>query len=328
METAMMLWAGERALDLDGDATARAHLAILVAVHAVFAPKLFSPRTYYIKADLPEKSFWAHVKERRRDAAFMRYRGVSVAIFDELVERAGPFLPAYAPRVGAGRQRAFEVHEVFGHGLRKARVAHVGRARLGAARTSGARDELCAHALTHRAVLVPFFALALRSPSSTSPLVILASRAAAGARLRASDQLQRHLRRLVCPERRGRRVGDVIRDARRRRLLRRRGGRADCALGELPAHARSRRARDARVTEHREGRSTAAAERRSSVEKMPAAGAAARFDAIMITGVSGEGGAASRGRRGGGMRHRRAPRGFTRLHAASPAGSRPHGIRK
>ena len=84
---------------------------MICAVHDVFPPTLVAPRSYYTQDDMLVKSLRAHVKERRRDGAFMRFfmrfLGESVAMFDEIVERARPCLPAYEPRVSAGRQRAF-----------------------------------------------------------------------------------------------------------------------------------------------------------------------------------------------------------------------------
>ncbi len=119
----MEKWVTDRSHDLDSVATARSRTAMLMSVLKVFTPPLVSPRTYYKKSDLLVNSFWSHVKLRRRPTAFMRFLGISVSMFDELVLLATPFLQAYDRKGGVGRPSTFDVQDVVALALRRYQIS-------------------------------------------------------------------------------------------------------------------------------------------------------------------------------------------------------------
>jgi hypothetical protein len=75
--------------------------------------------------DLPEESFWDWTRRRRKDAAFIRFLGLPVFMFDKLCELCRPHVPAYldpdVPRHGGPTPR-FDYIDAVAMALRRLQI--------------------------------------------------------------------------------------------------------------------------------------------------------------------------------------------------------------
>jgi hypothetical protein len=83
-------------------------------LHLSFAKEVRSPRYYYLQPDFPtSQSSWRAIKERRGDGGFMRFLGVPVFAFDDLVGRAQSYY-----RRATRRPSRFNLHDIVAVALR------------------------------------------------------------------------------------------------------------------------------------------------------------------------------------------------------------------
>lgn len=78
-----------------------------------------TPRYGYLAADfMGGVSWWARLKAKKRDGAYMRFLGFPTFVVDIIVEAAAPFHAVMSPVGSTGRPRAFDLEDFIAVGLR------------------------------------------------------------------------------------------------------------------------------------------------------------------------------------------------------------------
>lgn len=79
---------------------------IQVCERLLLAPVLVSPRARHLAYHMQETSFWAHLRDKRKDGAFMRFTGLHIEGFRQLGVAFKPFVPKYDRDVPRGFGRS------------------------------------------------------------------------------------------------------------------------------------------------------------------------------------------------------------------------------
>ncbi len=90
-----------------------------------FTPSLVSPRVYYTQRDFPEVSFWAHIRENKRQEAIFKFLGVPFFLLLDISARARPYLVRYDRAVPQrGQPPVFDYVDAIALVLRRYQIMH------------------------------------------------------------------------------------------------------------------------------------------------------------------------------------------------------------
>jgi hypothetical protein len=90
-----------------------------------FTPPLVSPRVYFTQRDFPEVSFWAHIRENKRQEAIFKFLGVPLFLLLDISERARPYLVRYDRSVPQrGQPPVFDYVDAIALVLRRYQIMH------------------------------------------------------------------------------------------------------------------------------------------------------------------------------------------------------------